>query len=148
MTQETLFRVYKGWEGFRKEASVKTWVFKIAVHVGLNSLRDQNAGKRRGLSVPIESVDRDLEAGASIAGAPSPFDALQQRELAERVRAAIFELPPQMRRCVLMYVDQQLKYREIAAAMRISEGAVKSQIHEARQRLKTMFRRGFGGDES
>jgi RNA polymerase sigma-70 factor (ECF subfamily) len=149
LTQETLFRVYKGWGGFRQEASVKTWLFKIAAHVGLNSLRDQRAAKRRGRLVPLDEVPEGFpEAGAPYVARRGLLDELHARELVGRVRSAMDELPPQMRRCVVMYVDQELKYREIAAAMNISEGAVKSQIHEARRRLKDRLGREFhvGGE--
>ena len=146
LTQETFLRVYRGMGGFRHEASVKTWLFRIAAHVSLNRLRDNNAAKRRGHSVPLEDGEgEDVPVAASAGNAPpTALQSLLARERVERVRSALDTLPPKMRRCVLLYIDQELKYQEIAVAMKISEGTVKSQIHEARRRLRDKLGEEFG----
>jgi RNA polymerase sigma-70 factor (ECF subfamily) len=58
-------------------------------------------------------------------------------EAVERLLMALRRFPPQMRRCFLLRFDQGLKYREIAAVMHLSIETVKSQLGQARQRLRS-----------
>jgi RNA polymerase sigma-70 factor (ECF subfamily) len=63
------------------------------------------------------------------------------------LRQALAELPPKMRRCVLLRIDQDLKYREIAALLRVSIETVKSQLSQARDRLEAEVGRYFARQE-
>lgn len=142
LTQETFLRVYRGIARFRGDASLQTWLFQIAANLWRNQVRDRKAGKRGAKEV---SLDGAMEKGMPLPDhlslvpgrAPSgPLaDALGHEEV-RLMREALGKLPPQMRRCVLLRVDQNLKYREIASVMRISIDTVKSQISQARERLK------------
>lgn len=146
LAQDTLARAYRAIEGFRHEASEKTWVLKIAANVLRNHWREQGAQKRTAREIPLH--DDEGVTGTAF-GAPQwnprvedgPLQAVLDRETREQIDAALLELPPQMRRCLIMRLYQELKYEEIATVMRISIGAVKSQIHEARRRLRKRLRR-------
>ena len=138
LAQETFLRVYRGMESFRYEASEKTWLFRIATHVGLNAVREGRAVKRSGFAVPLEEAFEAERAAPGLRQLPrrTALQELLDREKVDLVRAALEELPGPMRNCILMYVDQGLTYREIATALQVSETTVKSRIFEARQRLK------------
>src|SRR6185295_123541 len=77
-------------------------------------------------------ADLSLARGAHTSG---PLAGLLADEQVGRLRQALQDLPPQMRRCVLLRIDQNLKYREIAGVMQISIDTVKSQLSQARDRL-------------
>lgn len=57
----------------------------------------------------------------------------------ESLRAKLDQLPPQMRRCLYLRLYHDLKYREIAALMRISIETVKAHLHQAQNRLRMFF---------
>ena len=140
LTQETFIGVYRGMDRFRRESKVETWLFTIAANIWRNELRSRSAEKREGQEVPLEPRE---EAGPRLVEVlnqgDNPLDGLLEQERRERVREALEELPPQMRRCLIMRIDRQLKYREIAATLRISIETVKSQLFQARARLRDML---------
>ena len=149
LAQETFLRVYRGIGRFRGEASFQTWLFQIATNLWLNEVRHNMAEKRESVEVSLEQeaekrrsmlADRRLPGQAQPSG---PLDGLLADEKRRMMREAFGTLPPQMRRCVLLRIDQNLKYREIAAVMQISIDTVKSQISQARDRLGTELGRYF-----
>ena len=66
-------------------------------------------------------------------------------ERREQLRSALEELPPRMRDCLLLRLDKGLKYREIAEIMNTRVDTVKSQLYQAKERLKD-FLRDYAGD--
>lgn len=140
LTQETFLGVYKGMDRFRREASVETWLFTIAANVWRNEVRNRTAGKREGLEVSFEgAADGSGAAPAALHDVDDPLFGLLEEERAGLLREALEGLPAQMRRCLLLRIDQQLKYREIAQVMRISIETVKSQLFQARERLRQLL---------
>jgi RNA polymerase sigma-70 factor (ECF subfamily) len=142
LTQETFLRVYRSIGRFRGDASPQTWLFRIATNLWRNEVRRRMADKRDACEVSLEgAVEKGLPLAADRrlpgeAGPAGPLDGLLEDERRRKLRQALGGLPPQMRRCVLLRIDQNLKYREIAAAMQISIDTVKSQISQARERLE------------
>ena len=72
-----------------------------------------------------------------------PLDRLIAEERLQQLREALLDLPPQMRQCVLLRLDQELKYREIAEVMNIAVNTVKSQLAQAKDRLRTRLEESF-----
>lgn len=139
MAQETFASIYNGLDGFRQESSEETWLFKIAANTWRNALRKRAAVKR---DADETSLDELLVVGwdpgdADSLDARDPLAASLGEERSRMLRKAIDELPAEMRRCVLLRVAQDMKYREIAAIMQISIQTVKSQLYQARERLRT-----------
>jgi RNA polymerase sigma-70 factor (ECF subfamily) len=140
LVQETFLRVHKSLGTFRRESRFETWLFQITANVYRNTLRSQSTRKR---DAPEVSLDDVFETGAG-GGEPAvaadlptgPLDDLLAGERAQMLHDALNELPSQMRRCVLLRVDQDLKYREIADLMRVSIDTVKAHLFQARQLLK------------
>ncbi len=145
LTQVTFMRVYNGMKDYRGDAEW-TYVIQIANRVRLNELRYRQA-QRRG--VKTESLDELAQPSAANRAdqwgsePQTPEDEALERERLELrqerirlLREAIDELPPRMRRCLLMRIDGGLKYREIATAMKISMDAVRSLLFQARKRLQ------------
>jgi RNA polymerase sigma-70 factor (ECF subfamily) len=147
LTQETFLRVYRSIGRFRGETDFRRWLLRIAANLWKNELRRRGAGKRDAQEVSVEEVsDRaaGLPAGrAEPAHEPDALAELLTDERTRLVRRLFSELPPQMRRCVVLRIDQQLKYREIASLLQLSIETVKSQLHQARQRLRDELGRHF-----
>jgi RNA polymerase sigma-70 factor (ECF subfamily) len=150
LTQVTFFRVYQGLEGFREDATERTWIFSVAHHAFLNTLRHESASKRKRDEIPIGdggASDAPARSALSLAdrSAPDPFESTLTRERREILRRAIDALPDRMRHCVLLWLDQDLKYREIADVLGVSIDTVKSQLHQAKQRLRRTVGNDFHG---
>ena len=150
LAQDTFLRAYRGLGGFRGAARFRTWLFTIARNVGSNAIRAQETMKRGGREVILDdlqteahpgSVDSEVESpedrGESVPSSakPSPLEGLLSEEQSRLLREALDSLPPRMRRSVFLRYGQDLKYREIADLLQVSIDTVKSQLHQARQRL-------------
>jgi RNA polymerase sigma-70 factor (ECF subfamily) len=142
LAQETFLRVHKGLADFRCESRFETWLFQIAANLFRNTLRSQSTLKRDAPEVSLdEAVERQAEEQGSNgliwdSKAAGPLDTVLAAERVEVLRSALEGLPAQMRRCVTLRVEQDLKYREIAELMRISIETVKAHLYQARQQLK------------
>jgi RNA polymerase sigma-70 factor (ECF subfamily) len=138
--QETFLRVHRGLPEFRGDSSFQTWLFLIAANVLRNQQRGRTTQKRAAAEVPLEAVAGAAEAAGSgprwYDADDSPLDRVLADERVQVLRVALQSLPPQMRRCVLLRLDQQLKYREIAVRLGISVETVKAHLFQARQQLR------------
>jgi RNA polymerase sigma-70 factor (ECF subfamily) len=137
LTQETFLGIYTGLSSFRRDASFDTWLFKIAMNVLLKRRRRQGAHKRAGEEVALEEAGEREDAAGPTDESPAPADQLLGKERSRLLRQAVEKLPPQMRRCLLLRVYQDLKYREIADVMSLSIETVKAHLYQARARLQT-----------
>jgi RNA polymerase sigma-70 factor (ECF subfamily) len=138
LTQETFLGIYRGIGTFRRDARFETWLFKIATNAYRKRLRWGAAEKREGQEVPLETGE-DAEAGSrNEPAAPEPpaGEALLRKERSRVLREAIEKLPEQMRKCLMLRVYQEMKYKEIAALMRLSPETVKVHLFQARRRLQ------------
>jgi RNA polymerase sigma-70 factor (ECF subfamily) len=158
LTQETFVRALGGLSGFRRDAKIETWLLRIAANVWKNHLRSRKAIKR---DAPTVSLDAAREQGGEAAEAPGPAargwgpgrpagpqERLLEQERARMLRDAVATLPPRMRRCTLLRIDRGLKYREIAAILKVSIDTVKTQLHQARYRLKEQLQEYFDLEEA
>ena len=145
LTQETFVGIYKGVGSFRGEAEFDTWLFKIASNIYRKRLRWGAAEKRAGTGVALDSLgDSDAavlgDGPGEIPAIPAAGDPPDRRvldtERSRLLRAAVQTLPDQMRKCLILRVYYDLKYREIAAALRISIDTVKAHLFQARLRIK------------
>jgi RNA polymerase sigma-70 factor (ECF subfamily) len=140
LAQETFLKVHKGLPNFRREARFETWLFQIAANLYRNTLRSQSTLKREAQEVSLEEVvDPEPTNGGTVPGwasEGSPLAGILDEEQSQVLREALDALPAQMRRCVLLRIDQDLRYREIADLMRVSIDTVKAHLYQARQQLK------------
>jgi RNA polymerase sigma-70 factor (ECF subfamily) len=139
LTQEAFIRVYRSRDSFRGDARFTTWLFPICTNLFRNYLRDRSAQKRYGQEVPLDGLLQAGENGKMEILATHGDDALQGvlwGEAKEKLRTALSDLPPQMRRSVELRVYEDLKYREIAERMGISIETVKAHLFQARQILR------------
>ena len=135
LTQETFVGIYRGIDSFRRDARFETWLFKVATNAWRKRLRRGAADKRAGQEVPIEDSEGEpLDLPA--AGTPVPGEDLLRQERSRVLREGIEKLPEQMRKCLMLRVYHDLKYREIAVLMRLSPETVKVHLFQARRRLQ------------
>ena len=125
LAQEVFLRVYRARATYEPSAKFVTWLFRIAMHLALNSLRD-GRGERAGALPPLELPDH----------APSAEQSLVARARAEEVRRAIRALPDKQRAAVLLHKYQEMEYSQIARILNCSESAVKSLLFRAYETLR------------
>jgi RNA polymerase sigma-70 factor (ECF subfamily) len=139
LTQEVFLRVFKGIDTFRRESRFERWLWEIAAHIYFNEVRRRRTEKRDGLETsldtPVENDDGSSPAPGIPSSDPSPEEQVIKGEQLAAFRAALQELPEQMRRCCLLRYEKGLKYQEIAVVMKISIETVKAHLHQARKRL-------------
>ena len=136
VAQEAFLALHRHGRRFRGEARFSTFVYRVAANAALN--RRRSLGRRRAHEDAL-SVRQD--AGDDLPGAPrDPEDAASGGEIQEQVQAALLALPKDLRLVVILYDIEGRAYGEIAEALRIPEGTVKSRIHRARTALRDRLR--------
>lgn len=134
LAQEVFLRVYRSRGTYEPTAKFTTWLFRIATHLALNSIRDGRNEKQQ------ESLDQVTSDGATrqVAdrGRTVEQELVYQARLGE-VRQAIECLPAKQRAAVLMHKYEELEYSEIANVLNCSESAVKSLLFRAYESLRT-----------
>jgi RNA polymerase sigma-70 factor (ECF subfamily) len=148
LTQETFFRISINLGTFRREAPFEAWLFQIATNTYRQVLRSQLAQRRAGVHISLDSgvealqtADHELDRLSTGRG---PLDDMLEEERRQTLRAAIVELPEQMRKCLVLRVYHELSYEQIAAVMKLSVETVKAHLHQARQKLKARLTEYFG----
>ena len=138
LAQDVFLRVYRARAGYEPSARFTTWLFRIATHIALNSLRDSR--KERGVisldvnySAPDGSEEAPMEVGDKRASVEQVM--VESSEVRE-IRGAVMALPGKQRAAVLMHKYHDLDYKQIADALGCSESAVKSLLFRAYETLR------------
>lgn len=135
--QEVFVKVFKGIRQFHGESSLKTWIYRIAVHEASNHRRSWLRRRAR----EAFSVD-DADAGPKVAtaeakaGSESPYQVLEQAERQEIVKRALAGLVQPYRTAVVLREIEGLAYDEIAQVLGVAEGTVKSRLMRGRELLR------------
>ena len=133
MTQETFIKAYNSLQAFRGDSKFSVWLFRIATNVCLDFLRSRN--RKQTVSLSVED-DEGEEAQLDIADESQSPELLLERGLTrDAVRRGLEALPPDYRQILLLREIQGLSYEEIAEALRLEVGTVKSRIFRARKKL-------------
>lgn len=127
LTQETFLRVYKHLGRFKMSgpARLSTWIVTIATRLALNERRRK----------PPRTTSLD-ESSAGLTGPEDAATALERQRQAASLRNAIAELKPEHRAVILLREYHELEYSEIAEALEIDRGTVKSRLSRARAALR------------
>jgi RNA polymerase sigma-70 factor (ECF subfamily) len=139
LAQDALLRALRALPNFRGECQLSTWVYRITVNTWKNRVRSE---KRRGLwkLLPLDflfSRDGDEPGPAEPAAADAPLDSsLQTSEDGAQVQKALLELDEESRAVIVLRELQGQSYQEIAEALELPVGTVKSRLSRAREALK------------
>ncbi|HSE92525.1 MAG TPA: sigma-70 family RNA polymerase sigma factor [Methylomirabilota bacterium] len=132
IAQEVFLRVHRSVGDFRGQARLSTWLYAITSRLCLNRLA---SGARRRERADEEAL-REAPSGEADGAA-----ALERGELETALRQAIAELPEERRIVVVLRDVEGLSYDEIAAALDLEPGTVRSRLHRARTDLKAKLER-------
>jgi RNA polymerase sigma-70 factor (ECF subfamily) len=144
-TQEVFIKVFRGMNHFNCESSLKTWMYRIAIHEASNRRRWFFRHKVQELS--IEPVTSDGEGRSPslrdslMDSAESPFETVSRGQVRARVEQVLQELPERYRTAVVLRDIEDLSYEEIAAVTETSLGTVKSRLVRGREALRKRLER-------
>lgn len=140
VAQEAFIKAYRNLGTFKGDSSFYTWLYRIAVNLCIDAQRRE---ARAALSHdPGGSAPDDPQGRESRDETPSadPFERVRERELGERVLAALAELTPEHRAVILLREIEGLSYEQISHVMQCAKGTVMSRLHYARRRLQDRLR--------
>lgn len=131
ITQQVFVRAFRGLASFRGTASVRSWLYRIAINCALSWLRDHKREQ------PAEIDEHALVE------APVAPGRIADGEESKRLRAAIAQLPPKQKLVLELRVFDDLSFKEVAELADCSENTAKVNFHYAVKRLRDIL----GGDE-
>jgi RNA polymerase sigma-70 factor (ECF subfamily) len=139
LTQETFLRAFQSIERFRGDASLKTWIYRIAINQARNRWRWWRR-RRRDVTVSLDATDENRERPLATTlpsdKSPSPEQQTLARERETQLREALCSLGRSYREAVILRDVEGFSYEEIAQTLQISIGTVKSRISRGRLELR------------
>jgi RNA polymerase sigma-70 factor (ECF subfamily) len=139
LTQETFLQAFRSIAHFRGDADLRTWLYRIAVNQARNRWRWWRR-RRRGSTVSLDEPARDSEqtlaARLRDEGARDPERETLAHERESLIVAALATLARPYREAVVLRDIEGLSYEEVAAALEISIGTVKSRLSRGRTELR------------
>ncbi len=140
VTQEVFVKVFRSISGFHGEASLRTWIYRIALHETSNQRRWWNRHKRQEVTMdaPLENEEGECTCLAETlaTGDASPFEQASRTETRHRVEAALRNLPDAYREVVVLREIEGFGYEEIAEILNVNLGTVKSRLTRGRAALR------------
>src|SRR6266568_4606836 len=141
VVQEIFLKVFRNIGGFKGEAALKTWIFKIAFSEILNRLRWWKR-RHRYTTLSLDESPNGNVPGHGVADAgPTPEEVLQAKEREDAIQQALRRLSHEHRSIVVLRDIEGFSYTEIADVFGISMGTVKSRLARARADLKKTLMR-------
>lgn len=129
LAQEVFIRVYRGLPYFRGESRLSTWIYRIAFNVCQQERQHPAA----------LSLDEAAELGVRRAEPATPDRAFTDLEVRERLEKALARLSPDARFLIAGHYLQGVRYEDLAEALNMPLGTVKTQMHRAKRRLRELL---------
>ena len=133
LAQEVFLRVYRSRTTYEPTAKFTTWLFRIATHLALNTLRD---GKNQRMETRLDAEISEAPVRQVCDGRPSVEQSMVREARLDEVRRAVAGLPDKQRAAVLMHKYEDMEYTQIARVLNCSESAVKSLLFRAYETLR------------
>lgn len=127
LLQETMLRVFRGIDRYREQGSFRSWVYRIAANLAASHLRRTRVVALQPEAILLQTRDERT---------PDPHASLVRAEEERELRAGLAALPEEQRVVLLLRTGQGLSLAEIAEALCLPEGTVKSRLHHAVVRLR------------
>jgi RNA polymerase sigma-70 factor, ECF subfamily len=146
VAQETFVRVHGHLGEFEGKSAFSTWIFRIATHLSIDSVRRE----RRAQKDPVDDVNEAslAEGGEGILATAlgnDPRENVLRRELAAKIHEALATLPEKHRTILVLREVEGLSYEELAERLGIHKGTVMSRLFHARKKMQAALRRYAGG---
>lgn len=146
LAQEVFIKMYRTLESYDLDkGSFMTWVATVTRNLLVDHFRKT---KQDRMTDPLEAASSEDEEGPSLGdrlpdGAPGAEARVQSKETQAMVHRALQKLSPELREAVILRDLQDMDYREIALALKVPEGTVKSRINRGRTELARLLSRTY-----
>jgi RNA polymerase sigma-70 factor (ECF subfamily) len=148
LVQATLMQIIRRVGSFRGDSSFSTWLFRVTANEALMMMRSQRRHRARLVEgLDLEDLGNAPSANETTAHEGADTNAAQNERDAQ-VRRALEELPADYRDVVALHYHQDLGLQEIADRLSTTESAVRSRLHRARSRLRTILERAAVREEA
>jgi len=138
-TQEVFLKVFRGMKSFNGQCSLKTWLYRIAIHEASNQRRWWFRHKSKETSMESHEDENGKVCGLGETLADpgvSPLEAFEHEEIRARVEQELKQVAEPYRTTVVLRDIEGLAYEEIAEVLQISLGTVKSRLIRGREALR------------
>jgi RNA polymerase sigma-70 factor, ECF subfamily len=139
-TQEVFLKVFRGMKDFHGESSLKTWIYRIAVHEASNRKRWWFRHKAKETSIEPNPDASELNSprmrDTLMDERESPFDMVVHEEVRARVEEELRQISEPYRTTVILRDLEEMSYEEIAEITDVSLGTVKSRLTRGREALR------------
>ena len=140
VTQDVFVKVFRSISGFHGDSSLRTWIYRIALHEASNQRRWWSRHKRQELTIdaPVENDEGECTSMADMLATAdaSPFDHAARAQLRRRVTDALQNLPEAYREVVVLREIEGFGYDEISEILNVNIGTVKSRLTRGRAALR------------
>jgi RNA polymerase sigma-70 factor (ECF subfamily) len=144
ITQEVFIKVFRSIRSFNGDASLRTWLYRIALHEASNQRRWWSRHKRQEVTIDVPAESEEFGETFTLASTladqgDSPFDHASQNETRVKVESALRQLPEVFRTVVVLREIEGFSYEEIAEILDTNLGTIKSRLTRGRAALKTLL---------
>jgi len=144
LTQDVFIKIYRGIGSFNGDSSLRTWIYRIALHEASNQRRWWSRHKQR--EIPIEQEMTESEFGVPVRlkemlvdPSESPYESAVHSENRARVEAALSQVPEPFRTTLILRDIEGFVYEEVAEMQGVNLGTVKSRLVRGRACLKAIL---------
>jgi len=142
LTQDIFLKIFKSIGTFDRRANFQTWLISVSRNLCIDHYRSVRK-ERQTINRDVDGLDVSV-----VSHDQNQLEALEQRDRVALLRRALAALPATLRTAVLMRDLQELSYQEIARALDLPEGTVKSRINRGRSELARQIKKLRGKDYS
>jgi RNA polymerase sigma-70 factor, ECF subfamily len=135
-TQEVFLKVFRGINQFHGQSSLKTWIYRIALHEASNRRRWWFRHKAQETSIEPPQTGESACESPLVDRGESPFDQFAHEEVRAVVEQALTHVPEPYRTAIILRDLEEMSYEEVAEVLQISLGTVKSRITRGRDALR------------
>jgi RNA polymerase sigma-70 factor, ECF subfamily len=137
--QEVMISAFRNLKSFRAEAKFSTWLVTIAMNEARKRLRKAKTAAEDSLDAPREDGEGDFTPEVLTDWREIPLEALERKELREKLQAAVAMLPQKYQEVFVLRDIEELNQEETAAALGINVTLVKVRLHRARMMLQKVL---------
>jgi RNA polymerase sigma-70 factor (ECF subfamily) len=146
VTQDAFLKAFTSLDTLQKPEAFGGWLMRIVSNLSLNYRRS----RKTRTAVPLAEVLAPQAGGQTEAhgggsewmssGAADPVRGLEGKELGEKLKAALAQLPEKQRLAIIMFTIDEMPQKEVAEALRCSVEAVKWHVFQGRKKLKEILK--------
>lgn len=151
VSQEAFVKVYKYLDHFKGDSSFYTWLYRITTNICIDVMRRKGNSKTEHVefdeTAQLDTSEANLGALGTRLGT-NPQKAMLRQELAEKIQAALGEVPEKHRAILLLRELEGMSYEDLSRTLKIPKGTVMSRLFHARLKVQKILNEYLELDES